>query len=174
MAASSAAAPAARLVLHFDVNKTLILIDPAGGKTLRHVLNGIIADTAWGTVADAAGDEPPVWTAASDDLSIGRPPAADASTPLTGGRVTSDDGTNLCTYHHFVEEILLPFEPVAGLTGDAKAAAVKANKAIKAVRRRVPWRWHCCCVRWRCLTIVKRQTFTSTVRCYWLRPRNAL
>lgn len=41
---------ASKLVLHFDVNRTLIMLDPAGGKSMEYMLNAIVADGAWGEV----------------------------------------------------------------------------------------------------------------------------
>jgi len=46
-----------RLVLHFDVNQTILMADPAQEKTLDHVLNDILANMAFGYVGES-GD----WT----------------------------------------------------------------------------------------------------------------
>jgi len=42
-----------RLVVNFDINKTLIISDAAGGKDTRETINGLLAEYAWGHVADA-------------------------------------------------------------------------------------------------------------------------
>ena len=39
-----------RLILHFDVNGTIIMTDTAGGKNLDAMINRVIADCAWGQV----------------------------------------------------------------------------------------------------------------------------
>ncbi len=39
-----------RLVLHFDVNKTLVMTDPAGSKTLEDTINDILSETCYGTI----------------------------------------------------------------------------------------------------------------------------
>jgi hypothetical protein len=41
-----------RLVLHFDVNKTLIIADPAMGIEMTEMINSLLAECAWGTVVD--------------------------------------------------------------------------------------------------------------------------
>jgi len=38
------------LILHVDVNKTIVPTDIAGGKSLSDVLNNVIAECCWGTV----------------------------------------------------------------------------------------------------------------------------
>lgn len=49
---SSSASTLPKLVLHFDVNQTILMADPAQGKTLDHVLNDILSNMAFGTVKD--------------------------------------------------------------------------------------------------------------------------
>mmetsp|Transcript_7564 Transcript_7564/g.26964 ORF Transcript_7564/g.26964 Transcript_7564/m.26964 type:complete len:483 (-) Transcript_7564:1154-2602(-) len=123
-----------RLVIHLDVNKTVVLVDPAGGKSLTHVLNGLLADASWGRV-DGEGASAS-WTLASEKLRVGLPPAdavADgASLPAT---ITGGFAAGLCTYHHFVEEIALAYVDVgAAETPEAQSDAVKANRKIKRAR----------------------------------------
>ena len=43
-----------RLDLVFDINKTILLEDPAGGKNVRALLNEIVAELAWGHVVTTA------------------------------------------------------------------------------------------------------------------------
>eukprot|EP00903_Cladosiphon_okamuranus_P010270 g9724.t1 len=51
-----------RLILHFDLNKTLIMVDPAGRKTQSQVLNSVLAEICWGHVESAAGaEQAPSW-----------------------------------------------------------------------------------------------------------------
>lgn len=39
-----------RLILHFDLNKTVVPSDIAGGKSLEDVLNNVVAECAWGII----------------------------------------------------------------------------------------------------------------------------
>lgn len=43
-----------RLDLAFDINKTILLEDPAGGKYVRALLNQIVSELAWGRVVTTA------------------------------------------------------------------------------------------------------------------------
>ncbi|CAM9151364.1 unnamed protein product [Ectocarpus sp. 12 AP-2014] len=52
----------ARLTLHFDLNKTLIMVDPAGRKTQAQVLNSVLAEICWGHVKHSGAEETSVWT----------------------------------------------------------------------------------------------------------------
>ena len=45
--ASLTAAVQPRLVLHFDVNETIMVADPAGGDSFEDVLNKMLAKTAF-------------------------------------------------------------------------------------------------------------------------------
>ena len=63
----------ARLVLHFDVNKTILMVDPASGLSALDVATDLVAASAWGTVQ---GD---TWTALDVPLSVD-PPAPGAHT----------------------------------------------------------------------------------------------
>ncbi|CAB1121233.1 unnamed protein product [Ectocarpus sp. CCAP 1310/34] len=51
-----------RLILHFDLNKTLIMVDPAGRKTQAQVLNSVLAEICWGHVEHSGAEETSVWT----------------------------------------------------------------------------------------------------------------
>ena len=42
-------------VLFMDVNKTIMMADPAGGKSVEDVCNDVIAEQAWGNSADPSG-----------------------------------------------------------------------------------------------------------------------
>ena len=41
-----------RLVLHFDINKTILMIDTVVGKSLSQVVNALLTDYFWGYVED--------------------------------------------------------------------------------------------------------------------------
>ena len=65
--ASLAASAAPRLVLHFDVNETIMVADPAGGDSFEDVLNKMLAKTAFvrrkdgGAVDDATSPSDLEW-----------------------------------------------------------------------------------------------------------------
>eukprot|EP00050_Salpingoeca_kvevrii_P019246 m.84031 g.84031 ORF g.84031 m.84031 type:complete len:402 (-) comp8327_c0_seq2:984-2189(-) len=77
-----AAAPAinapddrARLVLCFDVNKTIVFKDPAGKITTQQMANSVLSESAWGTLASAdAGIEG--WTLLSTEPTENSPEPA--------------------------------------------------------------------------------------------------
>lgn len=138
--AGGSSSTSARLVLHLDVNKTVILVDPAGGKPLATVLNSAIADTVWGRV-DGEGAES-TWTLASSTPSVGRPPAdafgegeaAQAAEAASGPQRDGFVG-DLCSYRHYLDEVRHPYLDVSGAASeDARAAAVAHNRAAKQGR----------------------------------------
>lgn len=48
------------LVLHFDVNKTLVMMDPAGGKgSVEEMISDLLSEIAYGTISDGAAPPPP-------------------------------------------------------------------------------------------------------------------
>jgi hypothetical protein len=44
-----------RLVLHFDINQTILMKDTAKGLPMELVLNKILASEAWGTTVEKEG-----------------------------------------------------------------------------------------------------------------------
>lgn len=79
-----------KIILHFDINKTVIVIDPAGGKSVGDVVSGIVADTAWGTVRyDTSNNiEIPSWVPFSKECTVVPPQS------------------NLLSYGNFVRNVL--------------------------------------------------------------------
>ncbi|KAL6076129.1 DM10 domain-containing protein [Balamuthia mandrillaris] len=76
-----------RLVLHFDVNKTLLMADAAEGKDLDQCLNNFLADTCFGRVVEEDGEQKRYrWEAVSDEPKVGPAPPG------------------LLSYFHFVEK----------------------------------------------------------------------
>lgn len=57
--------PLPRLDLVFDINKTIVLEDPAGGKDVRALLNEFISELAWGRVLDDGDGGDQAWTSAA-------------------------------------------------------------------------------------------------------------
>ncbi|CAM9895321.1 unnamed protein product [Ascophyllum nodosum] len=62
------------LVLHFDVNKTIIMVDPSGGKTQSQVLNSILSEISWGHVELEKGEPGWKWDGGPPSLELPRPP----------------------------------------------------------------------------------------------------
>lgn len=42
-----------RLVLHFDINKTILMIDTVAGKSLSQVVNALLTDYFWGYIEES-------------------------------------------------------------------------------------------------------------------------
>ena len=87
-----------KLVLHFDINKTIIMVDPAGGLSMRvsanipplsmaalnllvsltpamiqEALNSIIAYNVWGEMSLQQPSGPPTWRCLSETPSVSAP-----------------------------------------------------------------------------------------------------
>mmetsp|Transcript_27129 Transcript_27129/g.48682 ORF Transcript_27129/g.48682 Transcript_27129/m.48682 type:complete len:499 (-) Transcript_27129:35-1531(-) len=60
-----------RLVVHFDVNGTVIMQDTVKGETLEFTLSHVIATQAWGTVQEKESGN--VWRLAYDSITLNRP-----------------------------------------------------------------------------------------------------
>jgi hypothetical protein len=60
-----------KLVLHIDVNQTIVMCDSAQNQPLEVTLNKIIANEAWGAVVEKEGAL--VWRPAHDHLTIHQP-----------------------------------------------------------------------------------------------------
>lgn len=117
--------PERRVVLHVDINRTIIQLDAAAGKSLEDVLNNNVADIVVGTVSDAntnntenasGGEAVRVWTAVGFE---GGPEAAAATTPLM-------------TFSAFVDDVLFP-RP-AGLAALPPKEGVAVFQAIRLRR----------------------------------------
>ena len=42
--------PPRKLVLHFDINKTIIMSDPVSNISIDHMLNSLLCESIWGVV----------------------------------------------------------------------------------------------------------------------------
>lgn len=75
------AVPSRHLVLHFDVNKTIVMVDTIKGQPVPTVLNGILSETTWGR--EVAGCENgPIqagWSLVHSEPSVLRTPPANGS-----------------------------------------------------------------------------------------------
>jgi len=69
-----------RLVLHFDINNTILMKDPAKGlNSVQMNVARIVCKCAWGKVTppnESDASELPVWTFVHDQLSWSRPAQA--------------------------------------------------------------------------------------------------
>lgn len=64
------------LILNFDINKTIVMMDSATGKSMEDIANHVLALSAWGSArASAAAGAPPAaaWTCESSSPSVERP-----------------------------------------------------------------------------------------------------
>ena len=113
------------LILHLDVNKTLIFTDKASGHSLEGLVNSTIASRTFGTINDTV--QPPIWTPVL--LSS----ATSTCSPLV-------DINALYSYDAYVREILLPYKDIhqksdgTTLTSDEQNLIVEENKQIRKQR----------------------------------------
>lgn len=105
---SPAATP--HLVLNFDVNRTVLMLDSAVGADLGAMLNQTLASAAWGRVEDAGDGQQPTWTLVSTTPAL--------TAPETG----------LKTYAQFASMVT----PLAGLAADeSRTAKTRRRKMIQ-------------------------------------------
>ncbi|ETW02863.1 hypothetical protein, variant 1 [Aphanomyces invadans] len=97
-----------KLVLHFDLNRTILMSDVAGGRSMENTLNYLLAECTYGQVQ---GDE---WVCVSNEPSLA-PPAP-----------------SLVTYKRFVDT-LYPYQSMHG-EADALNHVKAFNKAQKKKR----------------------------------------
>ena len=101
----------ARLVLHFDVNKTIVMTDSAQGAGVDCLVNMLLSECAWGRLEPG-----PRWAP------VGR---------LAGDRPEADP--QLMTYRSFLDSFALPDDAPSGAA--AGAAAVAATPAARKAAR---------------------------------------
>lgn len=87
------------LLLHFDLNQTILIQDKVSNRTLEHLVNAIVADLAYGRVEDGQ------WKLAKEEL------------------LESSPDPELMTYYEYVDSIL-PFPPL----GDDPERKAKVQK----------------------------------------------
>lgn len=105
------------LVLHLDVNKTILLDDPAGGLSPSDICNQLCAINAFGSCTLPPGGGDPVWELASPVLS---------TTPPAEG---------LVSYTFFLREILYPFREDSPTDPAERAAKTAFNRRQKALAK---------------------------------------
>ena len=101
-----------RIVLHMDVNRTLIQIDPAGGKSMADVLNNNLSAVCYGVLSTSNQ-----WKAV-----IGPEPTSEQQeliAKIEDSLSSTVDGTRYITYDDFIDEVLVPtpHEEMAALRG---------------------------------------------------------
>ena len=96
------------LILHFDINKTIIVSDPVANRDVENILNSIISDKVWGKVEEKDGDK--IFVPYDSNLHDEQP----------------EEG--LIQFYHYVENL----HPTVNL--EDKEEQIKANKEIKSKR----------------------------------------
>lgn len=96
----------ARLVLHFDINKTIIMTDKAQDSDMSQMLNMLLSECAWGRLEPG-----PLW------VPVGR---------LATDRPASDP--QLMSYRIFLDSFLLPFKVGEGPAIEALNTAIKSER----------------------------------------------
>jgi hypothetical protein len=129
------------LLLHLDINKTLILTDAASGSTLDDVIHSVLVANTLGTVSlPASAGQPPTWKAV--DATV-RPPSAPTYRTSTGPAAAEASAAEAgypssCSYGYFVREVLLPYvDAPSQPTPEARDAAVATNRERRDERKRV-------------------------------------
>lgn len=124
MAHTSSAAYKPALVIHLDINKTLVMTDPAASTPMPELINSLLSSCAWGFVDPAAR----TWTLASTSISVHAPEGHEGS----------------MTYDAYIKDILYPYKSTkvdesSGrvLSDEEHAAAVALNVALKEQRRKL-------------------------------------
>lgn len=102
----------ARLQLHFDINKTLIVSDPVGGKDTPGMVNSLISEVTWGKVDPKTGE----WTCVSKRPSPVSPHPSDPS---------------VMTFGEYLENVKLKRVEVPKVMGEKEAAPIKNENAAK-------------------------------------------
>lgn len=129
--------PRRPIVLHFDLNRTIIQVDLAGGKTLKDILNNNLASCVHGIstalpTSPVAERDKPIWRPCTDPdgKRLEKPPASFSSSAVasvnnhsnSGGRSASfppffftkeqidaaEKSKHLMTYDEFVDEVVAP------------------------------------------------------------------
>jgi hypothetical protein len=151
MAASGSVEVERTLWVHFDVNKTLIAIDPASGQDLDTALEGALANSAWGVVTRTSSSPMGSFLASfpliecPDGVSRPVPDAKEFGFEfLAGESVVSETrpevgSSRVLTLMEFLEDIAMPYveETLAAERGWDVGAVRKANHEIKVARRAV-------------------------------------
>ncbi|KAG6958134.1 hypothetical protein JG687_00009580 [Phytophthora cactorum] len=105
------------VVLHFDLNRTVLMSDAAGGRTMENTVDYLLSECSWGYVNP---NRPSEWICVSGASSI-EPPAAETN------------GHKLITYKQFVDDAH-PYQSLAAAQGRDIDQIKAVNKAAKKKR----------------------------------------
>ena len=111
------------LILNFDINKTLILLDPASGKSIDDTLQSALSESVWGLV-----DKKDRWTILSE---YSKPKGGLKPTLFAPEGVKIPAGMTLTTYGDHLELGRFKLIPTEGLSRDKKADVKAQNKILK-------------------------------------------
>ena len=102
-----------RLILHFDVNNTIVLKDSAMNLTVEDNVCKLVAQTAWGVMTTNQDEdaEPYVWTATHNQLSYDEP-----AVPSNPPDLEEGESYRFVTYWDFMKKAYP--EMVDEVTGD--------------------------------------------------------
>ncbi|KAK1938888.1 hypothetical protein P3T76_008963 [Phytophthora citrophthora] len=104
------------VVLHFDLNRTVLMSDSAGGRTMENTVDYLLSECTWGYVNPL---NPSEWVCVSDASSIDPPKA-------------QSNGPKLISYKQFVDDA----HPYQSLT-TAQASNIDQVKAVnKAAKKK--------------------------------------
>ena len=106
------------LVLNFDVNNTVVMLDSATGADSKGLISMVLSNSAWGTIDYDEVDRPIRWTLKASELSPSRPEMG------------------LHTYSEFVV-LQHPFPDRDAVKDKAELRAL--NEKVKANRRQALW-----------------------------------
>lgn len=106
------------LVLHFDINKTVILLDPVSGQTAENILQSALSECTWGRVVESEAGKK-TWELAHAEPSSEKPAAG------------------LVTYSDFLEYGLFKLMgvPEGGESEEEKALRKAENKKRKKEKK---------------------------------------
>ncbi|RLN50709.1 hypothetical protein BBJ29_005135 [Phytophthora kernoviae] len=104
------------VVLHFDLNRTVLMSDAAGGRTMENTVDYLLSECTWGYVHP---ERPSEWICVSTASSIVPP--------------TAENGLKLIPYKQFVDDAH-PYQSLAIASGTDIDEIKKVNKAAKKKR----------------------------------------
>ncbi|KAJ0397046.1 hypothetical protein P43SY_010030 [Pythium insidiosum] len=116
-----------RVVLHFDLNRTILMSDAAGGRTMENTVNYLLSECTWGY---RHPQRPEQWVCVSERSSA-EPPRPRTCDVQVGEEQVK--GVPLITYKQFVDEAL-PYKSLAAAEAGSLEAVKAFNKAAKKQR----------------------------------------
>ncbi|KAG6608899.1 uncharacterized protein IUM83_12902 [Phytophthora cinnamomi] len=106
------------VVLHFDLNRTVLMSDAAGGRTMENTVDYLLSECSWGYVSPS---NPLEWVCVSTASSIDPP------------TTTTPNVAKLITYKQFVDDAH-PYQSLASAAGGDVDHIKAVNKAAKKKR----------------------------------------